>query len=210
MKVKNEPRLPQTASAQDGEGLAYPFHILPRQTVLRQIFVAIAALIGFAFLPASPAFADGTGEPETVFLGLAASSQEEAAPAPSPRPWRPEVSEDDAEILARLLWSSPLTNETDKRRLCWVVFNRIDDESPLFGLTVADVVIKREFTFFDHKAHLSETNLRIARDELARWTAMLMGIPVERPLPEGYVYAGFKGHSVSFYTQIGGEPWNGE
>lgn len=171
-------------------------------------FVAFAALTAvFILFNAVPATADGEGEPETVFFSMASSCGSEQQPVPSPNPWRPEVNEDDAEILAKLLWSSPLTNETQKRQLCWLVFNRIDDEGPLFGGCVSDVVIRREFTFFDHKAHLSETNLRIARDELARWTASLMGIPVERPLPEGYVYAAFEGHSVKFYKQIGGEAW---
>ena len=171
-------------------------------------FVAVALLLTvFSFIsPFRSANADGTGEPETVFFSLA-SSEEQSAPVPPSKPYRPEVNEDDAEILARLLWSSPLTNETQKRQLCWLVFNRIDDEGPLFGMTVSDVVIKREFTFMNHKAHISETNLRIAREELARWTASLMGIPVERPLPEGYIYASFNGRSASFYKQIGGEAW---
>ena len=165
--------------------------------------VAVAALtvgLSFLFTPI-PAMADGTGEPETVFFGLTPFSEEQNAPVPPSRPWRPDVNEDDAEILARLLWSSPLTNEDDKRQLCWLVFNRIDDESLLFGMCVSDVVIKREFTFYDHKAHLSETNLRIARDELARWTAERMGIPVERPLEEGYLYLRFDGHKVTFLKE---------
>ena len=209
MKMKNEPRLLRSAPAQDGNGVCPPA-MIARRSAIRQIFVAAAALAGLAFLSASPAFADGAGEPETVFLGLVPSSQEEAAPAPSSRPWRPDVDEEDAELLARLLWSSPLTNEDDKRRLCWLVFNRIDDEGPLFGLTVSDVVIRREFTFLDYKAHLSETNLRIAREELSRWTASLMGITVERPIPEGYVYTAFDGHTVEFFRQIGGEAWSGQ
>lgn len=170
-----------------------------------------AVLVGAAsFHPFAEALADGTGEPETVFFSMAPSSEGQNAPAPSPRPWRPEVDQGDAEILAKLLWSSPLTNEDDKRKLCWIVFNRIDDETfGLFGSTVDTVVIRREFTFYDRKAHISETNLRIARDELARWAASLMGIPVERPLPAEYLYASFSGHTVQFYEQIGGNAWNG-
>lgn len=200
MRKKNEPRQVAAASARDGRCVR-PIIRIAHLFTLRQIFVAVAALSGLFLSLRIPALADGTREPETVFLGLAASSQGEAAPAPSPRPWRPEVDENDAEILARLLWSSPLTNETDKRKLCWLVFNRIDDESLLFGMTVSDVVIRREFTFFDHKAHLSETNLRIARDELSRWKASLMGIPVERPLEPEYLYLRFDGHKVTFLKE---------
>ena len=208
MAKRNEPLRTGIRFGSVGKGTFRKEHITARCRA--SSFVALAVLAAGTFLlsTAAPALADGERGPETVYFEVA--DVDRAEPVPAPRPWRPEVSEDDAEILARLLWSSPLTNETDKRRLCWVVFNRIDDEGPLFGMTVADVVIRREFTFFNHKAHLSETNLRIARDELARWTAMLMGIPVERPLPEGYVYAGFSGHSVRFYRQIGGEAWSGQ
>lgn len=162
------------------------------------IFVTVAALaVGIILLSVpTPTTADGAGEPETVTFAMVAAS--DPAPIPPSKPYRPDVNEDDAEILARLLWSSPLTNETEKRKLCWLVFNRIDDESLLFGCCVSDVVIKREFSFYDHKAFLSETNLRIAREELARWTAERMGIPVERPLEPGFVYLRFSGRTVEF------------
>ena len=120
------------------------------------------------------------------------------------------VDQKDAEILARLLWSSPLTNENDKRRLCWLIFNRVDDERlGVFGASVDTVVIRREFTFYDAKAHLSDTNLRIANEELRRWSLYLLGAVRERLLPAEYVYAGFEGHSVRFYAEIGGDPWQG-
>lgn len=210
MRKKKEPRRTGIRFGSRGKGYFRMKHIT--KAVGTSSFVACAALwIGLAFLPAErPALADGAGEPETVFFSLAPSSEGQNAPAPPSRPWRPEVDQGDAEILAKLLWSSPLTNEDDKRKLCWLVFNRVDDERyGLFGSTVDTVVIRREFTFYDRKAHISETNLRIARDELARWAASLMGIPVERPLPPEYVYASFSGHTVQFYEQIGGNAWNG-
>lgn len=199
---KNEPRQLRPASAQ-GNGDVFPVSHNTTGMLRASSIVASAALLtGLFFIStARIAHADGAGEPETVFFPLASSSEEQSAPVPPSRPWRPDINEDDAEILARLLWSSPLTNEDDKRSLCWLVFNRIDDESLLFGLTVSDVVIKREFTFFDHRAHLSETNLRIARDELARWTAERMGIPVNRPLEAEYLYLRFNGHSVTFLKE---------
>lgn len=198
---KNDPLPMRTASGHVGNGNSCgEFNTRVNALSIFVVGAALAAVFA-SFLPQRPAHADGAGEPETVFFPLAASSEEQSAPVPPSKPWRPDINEDDAEILARLLWSSPLTNEDDKRSLCWLVFNRIDDESLLFGLTVSDVVIKREFTFFDHRAHLSETNLRIARDELARWTAERMGIPVERPLEAEYLYLRFNGHSVTFLKE---------
>lgn len=149
--------------------------------------------------------------PETVFLGIAsADATPTATPLPSPASEIDvPVDQGDAEILARLLWSSPLTNEDDKRLLCWCVFNRVDDERlGVFGATIGSVVIRREFTFYDAKAYLSETNLRIAKEELRRWQLYLIGAVKERLLPGEYVYASFEGHHVNFYTQIGGEAWS--
>lgn len=106
-----------------------------------------------------------------------------------------DLKQSDIDLLARLLWSSPLENEDYKRQLLWIVFNRVDDErSGLFGRTIDTVVIQSEFAFFDKKAHLSETNLRIAREEMNRWLSFLDGNYVEIPIPRDAVYARFKGN----------------
>lgn len=162
----------------------------------------------FTFLsPAAAALADQPErEPETYFFGIVDEFDHENAPVPPPASEiRVDISEADAEILAKLLWSSPLTNEDDKRKLCWLVFNRIDDERyGLFGSTVDTVVIRREFTWYDRKAHVSETNIRIAREELRRWNLYLIGAVKERLLDADYLYAAFSGHHVTFKQTIGG------
>jgi hypothetical protein len=164
-------------------------------------FVASAILLSSVlFLSPVSADADSPGwEPETVSFGIVEAGPVQT-PVPSPASGIDvNVSETDVEILARLLWSSPLTNETDKRNLCWLVFNRIDDETyGLFGSTIETVVIRREFTFYDSKAYLSETNLRIAREELRRWNLYLIGAVKERLLDADYLYAAFNGHHVEF------------
>lgn len=172
-----------------------------------------AVLVGAAsFHPFAEALADSPAwEPETVTFRVVEGCGPEVAPPPAPASEIDvPVDQKDAEILARLLWSSPLTNENDKRRLCWLIFNRVDDERlGVFGASVDTVVIRREFTFYDAKAHLSDTNLRIANEELRRWILYLLGAVRERLLPAEYVYAGFEGHSVRFYAEIGGDPWQG-
>ena len=118
-----------------------------------------------------------------------------------------EWTDADVELLARLLWSSPLRNEDLKRQLIWVVLNRVDDERLMFPATIAENVNRREFTFYDKRAYLSETNLRIAREELERWTRVLSGIE-ERPVPEGYVYLRFYGDNnrmIYLMKEPGGE-----
>lgn len=126
------------------------------------------------------------------------------APTPTPTPpdfvyeFQEEITEhtldqEEVNILARLLWSSPLAHEDYKRQLCWVVFNRIEDEGPLFGRTIDQVVIPEEFAFYDRHAHVSETNERIVREELNRWLSSLDGGYVNRPIPRGGLYIRFVG-----------------
>ena len=203
MKRKmNDPRRMAVRFGSDGKGNFHDQFITLSKGVSSLVACAALAVAFTSFPPLKPALADMEREPEAVFFDVVSSCGDEQTPAPSPLPYRPEVDQNEVEILARLLWSSPLNNETDKRKLCWLVFNRVDDERyGLFGASVETVVIRREFTFYDKKAHLSETNLRIASEELARWTAERMGIPVERPLEEGYVYLRFDGHSVEFLKE---------
>ena len=122
------------------------------------------------------------------------------------------LDEDDVDILSKLLWSSPLTNETYKRQLLWVVFNRILDDSGVFGDYIDTVVTKNEFAFYDRKAYRSDTNDRIAREELQKFENLLDGKYVERVLPRGYVYIRFSGdrnQTLLCSQTIGGNPYNG-
>lgn len=104
------------------------------------------------------------------------------SPTPAPIPCPFDVQEvtfnqSDVNILAEFLWKSPLRSEHTKRELLWVVFNRIDDDSELFGNTIEEVCRnKREFTFMEsHRYKLSDENLRIAREELQRWMSQRLG-----------------------------------
>lgn len=199
MRKRNDPQRLRGLFGSVGKGNSYTENITLNGVV--STFVAGAVILGVlcSFSPYKSALADGAGESETVFFDLVSSCDENANPIPPSKPWRPDVDQKEVEILARLLWSSPLTNENEKRMLCWLVFNRVDDERyGLFGASVETVVIKREFTFYDPRAYLSETNLRIASEELSRWTAERMGIPVDRPLEAEYLYLRFDGRSVEF------------
>lgn len=150
-------------------------------------------------------------EPETVMMWIVPAEAADPivyVPAVRERILVPqEWTDADVELLARLLWSSPLRHEDMKRQIIWVVLNRVDDERMIFPATIAENVNRREFTFYDRKAYLSETNLRIAREELERWTRVLSGIE-ERPVPEGYVYLRFAGDNnrmIYLMKEPGGE-----
>lgn len=178
-----------------------------RNYTIRFVAGAILLAQGLFLSPVFSLADSPVWEPEIVEMRIVSADEPLTVPVPAPASEiRVDVSEADAEILAKLLWSSPLENEDDKRKLCWLVFNRIDDERyGLFGSTVDTVVIRREFTWYDRKAHVSETNIRIAREELRRWNLYLIGAVKERYMNGDYLYAAFEGHHVTFKKTIGGE-----
>lgn len=127
----------------------------------------------------------------------------EAAPVVTPTPPPPppvEIREfdhnsADIETLARLLWSSPLREEEPKKTLLWVVLNRVDDQSGLFGDSIADVVTKHEFSFYDRKAHLSDANMELAKDVLDAWMSRRAGCYIGRTVPANGLYIRFTGEN---------------
>ena len=124
-------------------------------------------------------------------------------PTPTPPPPTPPPTEiknfahdeKDIEILAELLWSSPLRDEEAKKTLCWVVLNRVSDQSGTFGNSISEVVTKSEFSFYDYHAHKSETNLRIAREAMDEWMSDDHGFYVGRHVPANGLYIRFVGEN---------------
>ena len=115
---------------------------------------------------------------------------------------------EELETLARLLWSSPLRDESEKEKLLWVVLNRVTDDSDTFGNSIRDVVTKNEFSFYDRKAHLSETNLRIAQEVMDAWLSELFGFYVGEHVPSNGLYIRFVGDSnrgLEVTAERGGE-----
>lgn len=134
-------------------------------------------------------------------------------PEPEQAPRKVEIIEYDndfseLEILARLLWSSPLYSEAEKQKLLWVVFNRVADQSDAFGSTIHEVVSKHEFTFYNEKAHLSEENLRIANAAMNQWKSEQDGHYIGAHVPPEGVYIRFVGErnrGLEVTAEPGGE-----
>lgn len=140
----------------------------------------------------------------------------EAAPVVTPTPPPPppveirEYAHDEADVetLARLLWSSPLRDEEAKETLLWVVLNRVDDQSGLFGDSILEAVSVSEFSFYDDDAHLSEANLTIARDVLDAWKSRKEGCWIGRHVPANGLYIRFIGEhnrAIEITAEPGGE-----
>lgn len=99
----------------------------------------------------------------------------EATPKPVFKPLEDlpyyRLDQSDVKILARLLWSSPLRDESSKIKLIWCVLNRVTDDTGRFGDSIQECVNKTEFTFFDKHARVSDRNKAIVERELTRWMA---------------------------------------
>jgi len=114
---------------------------------------------------------DLTQEPQVVRFTI--------VPEVTPRPsYREEeahprymVAKEDVETLARLLWSSPLRDESNKTKLIWCVLNRVADNTGRFGDSIQECVTVREFPFYDRKARVSDANRELVERELQRWMA---------------------------------------
>ena len=107
-----------------------------------------------------------------------------------------DLDEADVKLLARLLWSSPLREERQKKALAWVVINRIG-VSP-YGDTLSAVINKTEFTFLDRKAHVSEENKRIATEALNAYYSIKAGLNIKRPFSASGVKIQFVGDPARY------------
>lgn len=100
----------------------------------------------------------------------------------------------DVEVLAKLLWSSPLRDQSSKAKLLWLVFNRVDAGHP-FGESIGEVVNVREFTFYDRKARVSDKNKEIVETEMTRWMAYKDGYGIGWHPSRKALYCRFAGEN---------------
>ena len=121
-----------------------------------------------------------------------------------------EIDKEDVEVLARLLWSSPLREEKYKKALCWIVFNRIDNNSGLFGDSIKECVNRHEFAFYDPHAHRSDANLKLARECINAWLSEKEGCNVGSHIGRLNLYIRFSGHdNRAIEVSIDRHNWKG-
>lgn len=148
-------------------------------------------MIGIAIVSCAFQFASAESEP----IDLIPVAVEEPEAVPDPRPvtiTEHTLDKDDIEKLARLLWSSPLRAEEEKKTLCYVVMNRAAYGEP-FADTVQGCINVHEFHFFDAHAHRSEENLRIAKEAMNEWLSRKDGNNVGKVIPLNAYYIQFTG-----------------
>ena len=163
--------------------------------MLRKVIAVTAAAL--MLLTSGVSLADEFNEDGIQVVEIKLVEQELPPPPPDPPIETHSYVHDqkDLETLARLLWSSPLRAEDAKRTLLWVVLNRVNDRSGMFGDTISEVVTKSEFSFYDSHAHLSETNLRIAQEVMDEWVSEDHGFFVGRHVPANGLYIRFVGEN---------------
>ena len=138
--------------------------------------------------------AHGEGKiPEVVELHMIKTEEPEALPDPRPVVINSyQLNDKDVEKLARLLWSSPLRDEDQKKLLVYVVMNRAAHGEP-FKDTISGNINTHEFSFFDNHAHRSEENLRIVREAMNEWYSRKAGNNVGHVVPVNAYYIRFVG-----------------
>lgn len=161
---------------------------------MKRLFIAVLALLLISVSGTSLA-----EDPEVIDLVPVKAEVPEAIPVPVDTRdieiRSHEIDKKDVEVLARLLWSSPLRDEKYKKALCWIVFNRIDDNSGLFGDSIRECVNQHEFSFYDAHAHRSEANLNLARECINAWLSEKEGCNVGSHIGRKNVYIRFSGDS---------------
>jgi len=173
------------------------------------IVFAGAMAIGFVInacqtAPVVTAEAEGesapTVEPQVFTFQMVETERPDSTTIPV-IPWDEPVSHkldaDDVKLLAKLLWSSPLREERQKKALAWVAVNRVGVYP--FGSTLQSVITKSEFTFYDKRAHVSEENTRIATEVLnAYYSITIDHLNIKRPFSASGVKVQFLGDPARY------------
>lgn len=134
---------------------------------------------------------------EQDVIDLVPLKTETVQAVPDPRPVmivNHSLNDRDVEKMARLLWSSPLRSEEEKKNLVWVVMNRAAYGDP-FGTSIQDCINVHEFSFFDAHAHRSEENLRIVRESMNEWLSRADGYNPGVVIPRCAFYIRFTGEN---------------
>jgi hypothetical protein len=150
--------------------------------------IGVMAIMGLAAV----AYAD-----DVPVIDLIPVKTETVPATPDPRPVmivNHSLNDRDVEKMARLLWSSPLRSEEEKKNLVWVVMNRAAYGDP-FGSSIQDCINVHEFSFFDSHAHRSEENLRIARESMNEWLSRADGYNPGVVIPRCAFYIRFTGEN---------------
>lgn len=132
---------------------------------------------------------------EQDVIDLVPLKTETVQAVPDPRPVicvHHNLDAKDVEKISRLLWSSPLRDESEKKKLVWVVLNRAAYGDP-FGTSIQDCINQHEFSFYDAHAHRSDANGRIVREAMDEWLSRADGYNPGVVIPRCAFYIRFIG-----------------
>ena len=125
--------------------------------------------------------------------------------SPAPIQVHPELqrlwTEDDAVILAKLVWSEArgVSSKMEQAAVIWCVLNRLDDGS--WGDTIESVVTCPNQFAWDESAPVDDDLVELAKDVLTRWELeRTKQISAGRVLPRRYLYFGAENGRNYFRT----------
>ena len=129
-------------------------------------------------------------EPEPVLLAACQPEPVEQEPleeAPEP--------EDEAELLAKLLYGAALYNTPEQQEaICWCVINRV--ESPLYPNTISEVCRQEgQWMGWSEDNPVVVQLYEVAQKALGDWES---GAP--RPIPEGCLWYTWSSEVITFRT----------
>lgn len=121
-----------------------------------------------------------------------------------------DYTEEDVERISRLLWSSPLSTESEKVKLIWLVCNRINSRVSAFSKmkNTETAITTHEFPYYDRKAHLSETNHAIVTETLESYNSWFSGEDIGTHPSAQAVYCSFYGNNnehIHLYDYLWGD-----
>jgi len=118
-------------------------------------------------------------------------------------------SDDDAEIIAKIMYSEcrAIPSDTEKACLVWAVLNRVDAG---YGETIAAVATAPAQFGYKASAPVLDDLFQLSRDVLGRWQKEKNGeTEVGRVLPKDYFwYYGDGCHNYFRNTYQGGNRWD--
>lgn len=104
--------------------------------------------------------------------------------------------QEEAEMIARVLYGVKSNSTDDFRTLCWCIFNRV--QNPLYPNTVSEVINQPEqWMLYDRSNPVLESLYTVAREELDKWYD-----GAHRPCSDEFVFMSWEPSEISLRDEF--------
>lgn len=149
-----------------------------------------------------------SAKPETEIIELPELPVLEVT-TPEPTPTVPLWSEEEVDVLAKMVWGEArgVPSDTEKAACVWCALNRVDHG---YGDIITVVTTPKQFVGYNEENPVDDGLITLCIDVLTRWYAEREGqVEVGRVLPEDYLW--FSGDSKRNHFRNayrGGDRWD--